>query len=167
MGYYTDKILANYICQLQRQKTPRLYPGGADSGPFWWEIWAENDPTLHLSSVAHIITILQRHVRSLDILFWSSRPWCFSGPDSWECFVKTNESWDNGWKTQENRLRSLWWNVLDYSNLYLQGENIRYFLFSIWIIQLSSKIFLPRGDNLLEERPGRRRAMPGQFECFE
>ena len=45
MGYYTDKILANYICQLHWQKTQRLYPGAGDSGPFWWEIWAENDPS--------------------------------------------------------------------------------------------------------------------------
>ena len=136
MGYYRDKILANYICQLHWQKTPRLYPGAGDSGPFWWEIWAENDPSqppvFRCSENLNIAEPMFADwtvgtVETVDSE-WTScfgppgRPWCFSGPDSWECFVKTNESWDNGWKTQEYRLRSLWWNVLDYADLYSQRK---------------------------------------------
>ena len=93
-------------------------------------------PTTTCLPLLRKIPIFHRHVvRSLKfghlvLVLW---PWCFSRHDSWECFVKTNESWDNGWKTQEYRLRSLWWNVLDYSDLYIsRGKYFHIFSLHNW-----------------------------------
>ena len=135
MGYYRDKILANYICQLHWQKTPRLYPGAGDSGPFWWEIWAENDPsqppvfrcsentnipaspslpTGH--SGGHLVLVLRAG------MFFSC----------WQLGMFCQDQWKLGQWLKDSRIPTKK-SVMKCTGLFrflLQGENIRYFQFS-------------------------------------
>ena len=171
MGWRTDKILANYSCQLCRQKTEGLVsllmrgfsrgqtaippspPVQLSSPPLppllslllspaltqteTNQIWKKANKkitcakrsfltySLNINQITEdwrkeilrckfgywtsLCCVLSQSVDTLDILFWS---WCFSRSDSWECFVKTNESSDNRGETKEYRPSSRWWKVL-------------------------------------------------------